>query len=192
MSASAFISAPDCLVLLSDGNAYPLTGKHVISSTSACKVWKLRQSTGLIWMGARPENINEIVESVKGMDAESSIHKIANILKEGLTAEMLAILDDNNPFNIFTFERKAGGTDYYRLFYHTDKFTPTYKGKLKPGNVGCLSVAENAPDFGELTRKYQQPGKTVETIAHEAFTELIELCNDDRIGGKIFIEKITA
>ena len=191
MSASAFIVDFSKIVLLSDGYAYPLTGDHILESTNARKVWKLRSSTGLVWMGSRPNSIDQIVESTFGMDAQRAIHKIAKVLEKGLPPEALALLDDNNPFNIFTFECKPTGTDYFRLFYHIDRFSPTYKGKIPPGTVGCLSVNENPPEFEVLTRKHHQLGKTMEQTAKDAFAEFIELCNDERIGGEIFMETIT-
>ncbi|MEX0906249.1 MAG: hypothetical protein WD604_14535 [Balneolaceae bacterium] len=202
MSATAFTVTEFGITLISDGAAWDLQTGEIVRLNSR-KVWKLSPSVGLVWMGVTVSTTDQIVRSLAGLSAEQAIHQVARTLKAGLTKEDLQVLDDNNPFNIFTFGYEGGRLNYWRLFYHKDRFTPVFKGCLKPGQNGALVVDGNSPPWGALTRKYWKmynPGsdseveliQAIEKTTYQAFTEMVAICKAEgkNVGGEIFMETI--
>ena len=203
MSASAFAVSELGTVLLSEGIAYYPEGK--IAAKNARKVWKLSNSVGLTWMGKRPSIIDELATSTKGLNGKTAIHRIAKILEISFKdrPEVLKHLEDH-PYNIFTFQCRQGYTEYWRLFYPEDKFTPIYKGNLKPGMSGALvvDVTDNTP-FQKMANKlwpkykkrfasHEEALEAYKRTNREAFIEMVDMYKAEgkRVGGEIFMETI--
>lgn len=208
MSATAFtilkLKDEICMGLVSDGYAYTLDGENQILDTATRKVWKIGSSTGLVWMGSRPNATEKIVSGVTGQPAEEAINKVALTLKNGIKGTQYEILKEQ-PFNVMTFEATAEGIKYWRVFYAEDKFQPCFRGILKPGMSGAI-VYDNPPDlnFG----KYIQQAKSVvnnklklktlesmtSALVETAFERMVDEYKEKGypVGGEIFTVVITA
>jgi hypothetical protein len=200
MSATAFYNFGPFTVLLSEGYAYR---DGEIMERDARKIFPLSGSTALLWMGTRFEPIDAIINPVKGMNASDAIHNVANQLKDAIqgNSEFEDHLNNDRPFNIFTFEYEGEQLFYHRLFWVEDRFTPREKRELKPGMNGVLIVdpandEEAQKMFKAGVRRYMDgrthtEGEFIKATT-KSFTAMVDHFNKAgvHVGGRIFQQTI--